>query len=320
MAVDPVPGFIGGSQVDAYVLREFVNMATRDSEGVQLPTAGKVTATSVPSGSVDIAAGGLVVRNRQAPGQSYVGRIASSTNQAVTPAGGAGKSVLITMTVRDPDFSPWQAYTDPNQILFGPYFYPEVLACSNSTVSASQVVTYSTYAVARIDMPPNTTNITNAMITDLRQLAQPRNGFARAVQQGPGTTDNLTLAQTSWRTWPTNSLGVTVPTWATHMVGSIRLLQVQSDGASDFQARINIGGLTGNGTNFDYNGNAGTSVGFVEGIAFEIFADINVTSLQGQTVVVQPQAQRTFTANTGNIWFNARQQVVFDLMFAERTL
>jgi hypothetical protein len=325
MAVDPVPAFIAGSQVDGYVLREMVSMATRGSQGIQLPTDMKVTATGSPSGGVNVAAGSGVLRNAQAAGQSYVGRVASTTFVPISPTSGSPRSDLIVVYVKDPDFSPWTPYTLPNDILFGPYFYADKISgVSGATTAAAQVVSYSAYELARIDIPSSTTNITNAMIHDLRQLAQPRIGFARAVQAGP-TSDNLLITDTSFRNFPTASLALTIPVWATHMVGSIRLLQVQSDGASDFNAQIRVdngagGVVTSTVVNFDYNGNVGTPVGFVEGIPFEIFGDMNVSSLAGQTVTVSPRAARTFTSNTGNIWYNNRQQIVYDFQFTERVL
>lgn len=324
MALDPVPWAISGSQLDTFVMREFANVATQDTQGIHLPSDFKVTATGSPSSNVSVSLGGMTVRNVQAAaagrGESYIGRAPSATLQAIAPTSGSGRSDMLMARVRDPDFTPWQAYTDPNQILFGPYFELFVYAgCSPTATKASQVVTYSAVELARIDIPSSTSNITNAMIHDLRSLARPRSGFARAVQAGPGSQDNLLVTDTSWRTFPTNSLAVTVPTWATDLVGLILLNQVQASGPGDFASRLNIGGLTGISTNFDYNGGLQTLVpGAVEGIPLMIAADVDVTTLQGQATTVYPQAQRTFTSNTGTIWFTNKQQVVFDLMFVER--
>ena len=319
MAFDPVPWAIDKSSMDTYVMRQFASMATQDSEGVGLPGGGKVTAMASPSGNVRVAAGGLVIRNAQAAGQSYIGRIASETVVPVPPTTASARSEIIVATVRDPDFSPWQAYTDPQQILFGPYFYPERLGATTGTTRAGQVVSYSAYALARLDIPPNTTQILDSMITDLRALAQPRVGFAQSVQRGPVGGDFLTLAQTTWRTWPSNALAVTIPYWATHALTSISF-QPLANGPADFEGRINLGGLISGQQSFDYNGNVGTPVGFVEGTPYTVFGDMDVRSLQGQTVVCQPQAMRTWTQNTGQLWMNEFGQVKFDLRFVERAV
>lgn len=300
-------------------MREFANIATRDTQGIQLPGHLKVTQTGSPSGNVSATAGGVIIRNSNNIGQSYIGRVTSDTLVPIPPTSGSSQSYLIFAYIRDPDFSPWQPYTDPNQIKFGPYFFVDKVACSGSTTKASQVVSYSAVELARVDMPPSTTNITDAMIHDLRSLAQPRVGFAQAVQAGPAS-DFLTIGQTTWRNFPTNSLAVTVPPWATNCLASIRLNQIQTDGPSDFLSAINLGGIRGISSNYDYNGNPGTSVGFVEGIPMELYADIDVRTLQGQTVTCYPEAERTWTMNTGNIYFNNHQQVVFDLRFIEKAI
>lgn len=327
MAFNPVPWAITGSALDTFVMRQFANMATRDSEGIQLPGDCKVTATGTASGFVNVAAGGLVIRNVQAAaagdGQSYVGRVTSDTLVAVPPTGGSGRSDLIIATVKDPDFSPWGPWpggTDPNVILYGPYFFPErIPGISGATTKANQAVAYSAYALARLDIPPGITNILNSMIVDLRGLAQPRNGFARAVQ--PAAVDSLTTssADQTFNTFPNNTLAVTVPTWATHCVASIKLNQVRVQGAANFQSRVNIGGLTGVTSDFNYLGNS-INPSFDEGVPFEIFGDIDVRALAGQTVVVQPQSRRTQVGNNGQVRTDANQQVVYDLMFVERTV
>ena len=303
-------------------MRELANFATRDTEGIQLPGDLKPTASGT---NVAIAPGGVVIKNRQAAGESYIGRNASETLVPIPASGASAQSHLIIMTIKDPAFSPWQPWpvgTPEATILYGPYFYPERFNVSNTATRASQVVSYSAYAVCRVDMPPNTATVQPQFIQDLRNLAQPRIGFASGQMNGPATQDNLLLSETTYRTFPNNAvLGVTVPTWATNLVGDIALNQMQVDKtAADFEARINIGGLVSTPINFDHNGSDWSPVGYVEGKPFTIFADMDVRSLQGQTVTCYPQARRIFTANTGGLWFNSRQQIRFDLRFVERTV
>lgn len=322
MAFNGVPWAITGSQLDTFVMREFANISTRDSEGIHLPGGGKVTALGSPSGNVNIAAGGILLRSFQAPGQSYVGRITSDTVLPIPATSGSSRSDLIIATIRDPDFSPWTAYTDPNQIKFGPYFYPERIVGTGSTVRASQVVSYTAYALARLDIPSGTTNITNSMIVDLRFLAQPRIGFAQALQYGPGTDDFLLLTDTSYRTWPTNTLSVTVPTWATHCLAEITLNSAMTTGNAYADTRINFGGLFGTSVPYDHNQPpSGVAGDDRSGVPHTIFADLDVRSLQGQTVVVKPEAKRAFTGiATNTLWVDSRQQVKFDLRFVERAV
>jgi hypothetical protein len=213
--------------------------------------------------------------------------------------------------------------TPENTVLFGPYFYPERIPATNTMTRFSQLgLTYTSLALARVDMPPNTTNVLPEYITDLRSLVSPRIGFARALQYGPTTADVLGVGETTYRAFPNNaSLGVTVPPWATHCIGEITLNQVQVDRtAADFEGRIALGGLFGGSVSFDYNGTDWSPVGYIAGQPMSIFGDMDVRSLQGQTVACFPSVRRTFTSNTGLIRMNAQQQVRFDLMFVERTV
>lgn len=318
MPFDPVPWAISGSQLDAYVMRSLSNIATRDAQGIQLPGNAKVTATATPSGQINIAAGGLVIKNRQAAGQTYVGHIASDTLVPINPTSGVARSDLVVATIRDPDFAPWQPYTDPNQILFGPYFYPEVISgVAGSTTQASQVISYSAVELARIDIPANTTTITNAMITDLRTLSQPRVGTQYDVQPVTSTQAVATSA-TSFFDWPANSLQVKVPTWATHaqVILTVNGIRANNDGRVDLRA--NFGGLTGPTSTFDFVRPAWCN-DFVSNI-YQVFGEFNVQALQGQTIILKPQAKRGSPAGTGTINVDSRQQVAFDVQFAERVV
>lgn len=305
-------------------MREFASAATRNSQGICLPGDAKVTATGSPSGQVSVAPGGLIIRNFQSPGESYVARIPSATLVNIAPTSGSGRSDLLIGRIRDPDFSPWGPATGwGGTLLFGPYFDLFVVSgVSNVTTKASQVVAYSGVELARIDIPPSTTNITNAMIVPLRALAQPRTGFAAALQSGPTPEDFLTLAETSYVNWPLNSVGVTVPDWATNCMCEITLNQVMTNGNAYADTRINFGGLFSTSVAYDHNQPPSAVNGDVfSGLLHTIYGDIDVTSLQGQTVTVKPEAKRAFTGIAlDNMSVNAKQQVKFDFRFVERTV
>jgi hypothetical protein len=321
VAFDLVPWAIEGASTDAALARVLANIASHNAEGVNLPGDFKVSALGTPGPQVSVATGGMVVRNAQAPGESYVGIARSDTLVDIAPTSGASRSDLLIAQVIDPDFAPWQPYTDPNQKLNGPYFQPVIISgVAPSVTKASDVVSYAAYAIARIDIPNSTTNIQDTMIVDLRKLAQPQTSTFKKVVPGPVSQDNLAITDTNWRNWPTGSITVDIPEWATHCLASIRLNQVQVDThGSDFIGRVNIGGIAGQGVNFDFNGAPSDPAGVVSALPFEIFADVDVTSLQGQTVTVKPEVERTYTQNTGGIWFTSKQQVIYDLVFYQQT-
>jgi hypothetical protein len=241
VSFDPVPIAIGnGAVLQDDVFRVFANAATRDSEGVVLPGQFKTTALGSPGAAVSIAPGGLVVRNAQKTGESYIGRAQTATQVSISPNnGGSTRRDLVLARIIDPDYSPWQPSGTPGapntSVPNGPYFEPYVLSGVGAVTSAAQAgITYSAVALARVDMPAGAQTVQSGYITDLRQLAQPRIGFAYDVQT-VASSQQLLVTDTTAKDWPLNSLQVYVPRWATHAQVGITLLTVGTDGnASDF--------------------------------------------------------------------------------------
>lgn len=325
MAFDPVPLAIGGgAEVSDETMRVAVNAFTGDSQGIVLPGDFKVTALAQPGAAVNIAPGGMVLRAPQSPGESYVGRAATPTQEArsLTNAG----YHLIVARVVDPDKSPWQPSGTPGapntSIPNGPYFMPHVIpGVSASTERADQVVSYAAEALALVKNPSGLGVITDGMIQDLRRLYDPKVGFAFDIQQGPGTVEFITVTETAWHDWPTNGLLVDVPRWATHAQVAIRMQGIAVDGPGDVNWRVNAGGATGPITYFDYNGNSGTPAGFVETKDHTAYGEFDVRFAQGQRIIVRPQARRTYEVqNKGNIWIDSNLQVEFDVRFSQRVV
>jgi hypothetical protein len=308
------------------VMRRMINGLSRDSQGVALPGDFKVTATPTASGSVNVAAGGMLIKHHNIRGQSYFGDSDSTVpwSKNLTQAG----YHLIVLKIVDPETTPWQPSGTsgaPNtSVANGPYFMLDTLPCSSNTMRASEIVTYAAEAIARVDNPTGAGAITQAMIKEIgiRRLAQPRNHPDYDVQAGYSPIDYITVAETNWHHWPLNVFTTNVPTWATHAQVSIQMLNVPCDGAGDFNSRVIMGNLTpGPISYFDYNSNPGTPVGNVETRAHFTFAEFDVRTLQGQPVTIRQDARRTYeTANTGNIWFGPGEHIVFDVRYSERTV
>lgn len=321
MAFNPVPWAVGaGAELDASVGRAFVNIATQDTEGINRPGDFKVSALNTPGPAVSIGGGGMTLRNRQQPGESYIGTANSDTQIPISAnASGAVRRDLVVARVIDPDFSPWQAYTDPEDILYGPYFEPFVVSGVGAGVGTAEAagITYTAYALARIDIPNGTTNITNTMIVDLRRLARPRSGLESVhdVQAGPTPAQQMALTDTAWKTWPTNSLAVRVPYWATEAEVSVTF-QISVMNPANVDLRVNLGGLTGPITYLDYNGvDAGQGA---ETVQITAYAVLDVTDVAGTTATLTTQGRRTFTSTaTGTVNLGPSEQLVYDVRFRE---
>lgn len=321
MAFDSVPLAIGNGALHSDdVWRVAANAFSRDSQGIVLPGQYKVTALGTPGAAVTIATGGAVIRNAQSPGQSYVGRAGTTTQVAIAPNNTAStRRDLIIGRIIDPDFAPWQPSGTPGapnvDVASGPYWEPFVVSGVASNVTrASQVVSYSAVALARIDIPANTTAITQAMIVDCRELAQPRVGFAYDVQTGP-SVQSVLVSNTTFFDWPTNSLQLYVPRWATHAQASARFLSIKSSGLADMNVRVVLGGTNGPNAVFDNNEPSGT-----ESVPFAAYGEFNVTAVQDSMVTLKTQAQRTAPTNTGTIYFDTRQFIEYDVKFSERVI
>lgn len=221
MSFDPVPWLVGGgAEHSPEVGRLLAHVATGGASGVGGVSDLKVTSLPVAGGAVRIGAGACLIPNRYAgtnPQQSYVGRAPTATDVTITPTGSAsGRSDLIVVRIDDPQYG-GATPADPK---VGPYIRAEVI--SNVGPSASGVpsgITYPAIALARIDIPASTGTITQAMITDLRHLAQPRrdrHAFGYSSTQGWSTGPVDPMNDFNAKVWPSGaSWNVLVPSWAT---------------------------------------------------------------------------------------------------------
>lgn len=314
MAFDPVPWAIGGGAEHTDDLwRVAANAFTRDSEGIVLP--GDMKVTSGGAGVVNIAAGAVILRNRQKPGQSYVGAAYDPTAFPYPSNAGGGSTVrhLVVARVIDPQFSPWQPSGTPGapntSVQTGPYFEPFLVpGVASGVTRASSVVTYSAEALARIDVPAGATTGT---ITDCRRLAQPRTGFAFDVQK-VNADDSILLGDTTYTDFTTNSLALYVPRWATHaQVGIDYLSILAGDAGGAFRAVL--GGAVGPDVLFDNESTA------EEKVPFSVYGEFNVQAAQDSTITLKVQGKR-FGTSAGVLRVTTNTLVRYDVKFSERVV
>lgn len=222
MAAVSVPWAVeNGAKVGAAVGRVLANVASQNREGISQPGDCKVTQTGTASQAVQISSGGLTMRNRQAPGESYIGAFEGTTTVAIDVTGTARTDMVVARVV-DPDFSPWQASDIPDAVN-GPYFQPFVVkGVSAGASKASDVVTYSAVALAKIAVPASG-NITGAMITDLRRLYRAEKDEIKLVSAGLALGDTNNLGSVgSFAPWIIPAeFSVAVPEWATHYLARL---------------------------------------------------------------------------------------------------
>lgn len=169
MAFDGVPWMIGGDQAvhSADVGRQLAYMASSGAAGVTLPTDLHTKQLATPGSAVRIARGGGVIPNTYpgAVAQSYVVRNPEETEINVPATGsGGGATRYVIVRVDDPQFNGGRLPDDPAK---GPYVFPEL-------VSTLDGIAFPYIPLCKIEQPKNTATITNAMITDMREVAVPR--------------------------------------------------------------------------------------------------------------------------------------------------
>lgn len=220
MALDPVPWFVGaGARHSAAAARNLAWNATGGKTGIATPTSLQVKQTSTPGGNVQIMPGGCVIEStyQGALQQSYTIRNASATNVAI-PANttSSNRTHYVTAEINDPTY----AGSNPPSVEEGPY--------NHFRVRTSRQSVHPEHLLAKIVVPPNTSVITNSMITDMRELANPKREtyvFARPRVAADSSNQNFLNGREAngGEYFPggagySNTAKLVVPDWAVSMI------------------------------------------------------------------------------------------------------
>lgn len=241
MALDSVPWFVGGgARHSAAAARNLAWNATGGATGIATPKSLQVRQTSTPGGNVQIMPGGCVIESTYAGAlqQSYTVRNASATNVAI-PGNSTSSAVThyITVEVNDPLF----AGANPPSKEEGPYVYFRVRTSRQSV--------HPEHLIATVRVPANTPNpaITNGMITDRRELANPKWKMVNRARPSLGSDNGMTLTSTTGEWFPGggDATGarqeIDVPAWATRMVIEATWIGVRYEGGKNSYGTYWIG-------------------------------------------------------------------------------
>lgn len=224
MGFENIPWMTHGGKHSASLGRMVAYMATGGEEGVQSLGDLRVRQAAIANGTVIVGPGGAVMVSTYAGdiNESYVGRVPSDTVVNV-PANGGGSTRYDLVIARIDDWNkpggqatPGALPTDEVQV-----FKPQVITGVASTVKTARELNlgYPAIALARIALPAGTAAVTDAMITPLREMAQPRRKRdLRAVNQLVGRDNSLTVVATTGEQFPNDgAFTVEVPYWATQV-------------------------------------------------------------------------------------------------------
>ncbi|MFF9632869.1 hypothetical protein [Streptomyces fradiae] len=309
MPLIPQPILVNGATHSAQQFRLLVEDLSRGNEGVTRGTDLKVTELGTPGGSVQVASGTGVIRGRAAAFQgTYAAANVGSTTVDIAPTGGTGRSDLLILRVEDPEY---EGSLDP---AVDPIAYFQVI--SNVSSSATTIPDGRTgIPLARIDVPASTSTITNAMITDVRKIANPRRERTLLPPQSPTALSALIGASTTYSYFSTAAgWNIPVPDWASIArvrVDGSALRLTTADFYGGFRASFGASLVVQNVT-IDDNGGATTRR--IQSVAADTLTIPD--AYRGTTQLLRAQAAG-YTGNAGRIAVDPSSTLIGDIEFIE---
>lgn len=327
MTFNFAPWAIDGARTRAGLARLASYAAGGGRSGIIQPSDLRVTALAVPGQGLTVASGGATVLNHYLsnPDEAYV--VSNPSNHTVLsgsmpPAQAALAYYLVCVVVGDPEFNqtghPFMpaGLLDPADAPDYEYVRVVVIPCSAGVTTFEQLnKDYPGYALARLEIPANTTTITNAMITDIRSLANPRESsqgfFSQPVPSG--SLDSFNVAEYKmiwgWRPW------VSVPPWATHMtvradVGGIMHIDPYLAG----NMRVKVDNTNGPETIHELE----DGLGIEQRISISAYWDGVIAPLAGTSVPIAIELRRF--AGDGFLQAGFDTTTMLDVRFYERPL
>lgn len=308
MSLFPRPILVNGATHSAQQFRMLVRDLARGSEGVTQGDDLKVTQRSTPGGGVSVADGSGVVRGRFNTFQgSYAACNIGTADVTIGSTGGTGRSDMVILRVEDPEY---EGTLDPE---VDEIAYFQVI--SNVSSSATTIPDGRTgIPLARIDIPSSTATITNAMITDLRKVANPRRERTLKTQSPASLSTDISGTSGTFSYFSTAAgWSIAVPDWATTAVVSLSVGQIRYNTAAFFGGiRATFGAsLTVQAVNLDDNQSSTRRGTVVLGDTLTIPSGYRGTS---QTLRFQAAG---YAGNAGKVGVDASTTLIADIEFLE---
>ncbi|MFI2620398.1 hypothetical protein [Streptomyces sp. NPDC018584] len=316
MALNGIPIATTGGEHTAQQFRMMIKDLARDNQGVTTGLDLKVSALSTPGAGVQISDGSAIIAGKVSPIQGYYSayNIGSDT-VAIAATGGSPRSDMLVMRVEDPDYEGTRnPETDP--IVFWEVI-PNVSSTATTVPSG-----YSAIPLARIDIPASTATITNAMIKDLRKVANPRRERILTPYYATDPLVEISGTSETWKNHPNLTMtSVTIPPWAAtakviFSVSNLRLADGNVWGGFRFQL-----GTEEAAQWVSIDDNQGTPA---RRIYVEMIETIDLTTTAGAAMRGTTQAfrsrMRTRSSNAGKIGVDGSTTFKIDVEFLEGAL
>ncbi|MFB7327132.1 hypothetical protein [Streptomyces sp. NPDC056190] len=240
------PMMINGGTHPARTMRMMIRDLSRGSQGVTEYNDLKVTQQTTPGAGVQVTDGSGIVRGASWGQGSYTQYNVGSAQVPIAPTGAQGRTDMIVLRVLDPEY---EGGLNPAKDNVG---YFDVV--SNVSASATQPPAGMTaIPLARITQPANCATVTNAMITDLRTIANPRKDREIYVASPSGDQNWNGNKDGTFVQWPpTAKWTIPVPVWAVkaRIVFTVAAVQVIT-GSVWGRATFKLGTVQGQSINYD---------------------------------------------------------------------
>ena len=219
--------FGGGAEHTPESARRAVYASTSGATGVGGTSDLQVLPLAGPGQGVRVTTGSALIRSNYVGGetQTYMGTVYTEESVSITPTGSAsGRSDLIVLRVEDPYAagSPYEAPPEAERST-APYIYVRVISGVPAGTKRLQDVpghqNDSAETLARIDLPASTGTVTTGLITDLRQVAQPKKERHMTIHYPTGATGSgRNIPSGKYADWPLvggERPMLDIPEWAT---------------------------------------------------------------------------------------------------------
>lgn len=240
------PMMVNGGTHPTRTMRMMIRDLSRGAQGVTEYNDLKVTQMTTPGAGVQVTDGSGVVRGAAWGQGSYTQYNVGSATVNIASTGASGRTDMVVLRVLDPEY---EGNLDPATDDIG-YF----TVVSNVSSTATQPPAGMTaIPLARITIPSNCATITDAMITDLRGIANPRRDRQIYTASPPGNQDWGGNPKGTFVSWPPAArFNIAVPVWAVRArivfnLAALQLLNGSVWGTSAFK----LGTVQGQGINFD---------------------------------------------------------------------
>jgi hypothetical protein len=225
---------VQGGRHPARAMRLLIRDLARGRKGVAEAADLKVRSLDTPGPAVRVGEGSAVIDGALPWQGAYAQANVGDTLVPVPPTGPFARTDLLVLRIEDPEY---EGNRKPGEDI-GYFELIHGVDPQQTTMPRGMTA----IPLARITLPRNTAAVTAEMISDLRQLANPRHERIMHTAR-PTRTEELPGEHGQWTTWPTPAgWDLDVPTWATHTTTVITLAGLGIDNGNVYaQFRTTLG-------------------------------------------------------------------------------